>query len=523
MRAEDVYAELVDDDHQELVQLSLLRRLEETWFAPEQLTAYQATIKRLGRDSPFFNRLRLGAMPNISELLLSYLPPLTMVVTLQVHGDFLYAGAACSPPDGDPQQRLSQIKHMVTRMRVNASELHAYLLKLNELNLAIEKEFLISPALNQSLADQFGYILSHLDAWIVQPIVKELADSFWPYTTHIENVENPKKLVILPDYALWGFPLERCPSWSGLFDKAARSAVSRDFSLHAAAQRVSSFVEGPDGSDRKPLKAPVAAFQITTTSLLTDPFAEDVLKAADDPKTETLSMLHDRLIAAKCGVGKGYHGSMFVASPHDIKGMCMDSTAFISLGFSRFFATMPSKHFASQNLQQLSFLGLFNRCLNDPSFRRQTKSDSMKTMRQLEAENPYGTALMATFRGVRSIAMTMAPVPISLATRSMEVFCKTLKDSKPVADAFEQVLSQTIQDPSLRFLRATEGGELPPEARNSNAATDAKGGGKGAPAAAASEDAAVDLLPPHTQAAYILIGTPWIFGEMGAEAGGKKK
>jgi hypothetical protein len=524
MRAEDIYGELVEDDHQERVQMSLLYRLANTWFDPSQLTAYEASMKRLCKDSPFFQRLRIADLPPISELLLSYVPPLTLVVTLQLHDDYLYVGAACSPPDGaDPQQRLPQIKHMVTRMRVVASELNAYLLKLQELNASIEKEFIHEPALDRSLAEQFDWILARLDSKIVGPLVDELASFFWPYTTHIENSANPKQLVILPDYTLWGFPLERCRSFDRLFDKSCRSVVSRDFSFHAAAQRVRTYVEPADSKERKPLKGEVSAFRMDTTSLLTDPFAEDSVKASDDPKTETLSMLHDRLVSTKV-IGsekRSCNGSVFVASPQDIKTMLIDSSAFVSLGFSRFFTTMPAKHFASQDLRRLAFLGLFNRCVNDPSFRRQTKVDSMKTLRQVEAENPYGTALMATFRGVQCIVMTTQPVPIALAVRSVEVFGRQLQGGKPVSKAFEELLAQQIKDPELRFLRTKEGGELPAEAQGKPTAPDGKGGGKGAEP---QEQPGFDeLLQMHTQAAYSLIGTPWIFGESGPEAGGKKK
>jgi len=504
--------------------MKLLRRLASTWYDPTLLSAHQASIKRLRKDSPFFQRLRLSDLPPISELLLSYFPPLTLVVTLQMQGDFLYVGGALSPADGTPEQRLPQIKHMVTRMRIVASELNAYLLKLTELNLALEKELVISPGLNQPLAEQFEWILARLDSWIVQPIVNELASNFWPYTTNIDNPANPKQLVILPDYTLWGFPLERCPSFTGLFGPTTKSVVTRDFSLHAAAQRVRTFVEPAEGStDKKPLKAAVSGFRLDTTALLTDPFAEDVIKAPDDPKTESLSMLHDRLVSSKI-VGnekRSFHGSMFVASPYDIKGMLIDSSAFLSMGLSHFFATMPSKHFASQDLRRLALLGLFNRCMNDPAFRRQTKNDSMKTLRQMEAENPYGTGLMATFRGVQSILMVSAPVPLALATRSLEVFGRAVQGGKPVATAFGELLSQQIKDPKMRFLRANEGGELPPEARGGGDAADAKGKGKGTEVA---DDASLeDLLQAHSQAAYSLIGVPWIFGESGPEGGGGKK
>jgi hypothetical protein len=525
MRAEETYAELVEDDHQERVQMGLLQRLGSTWFDPTQLAAYQASVKRLCRDSPFFQRLRLADMPSINELLLSFLPPLTLVVTLQMHGDYLYVGAACTPADGDPQQRMPQIKHLVTRMHVVASELHALLLKLNELNLAIEKELIISPALNQDLVQRYDWIVSRLDSWIVQPIVRELATCCWPYTTHIENAANPKQLMLLPDHTLWGFPLERCRSFDKLFDTACRSVISRDFSLHVSAQRVRSIVEPAEGAERKPLKAAVPGFRLDTTSLLTDPFAEDVVKSTDDPKMETLSMLHDRLVTSKI-VGnekRSFHGSMFTASPHDIKGMLLDSSAFLSLGFSRFFVTMPAKHFASQDLRRLSLLGIFNRCLNDASFRRQTKIDSMKTLRQVEAENAYGTSLMASFRGVQTIVMTTAPVPIALASRCVEAFGRALQAGKPVSKAFEEILSQQIKDPNLRFTRALEGGELPPQARVSTVAGgDAKSGGKSADPKA-EQETFEDLLQAHTQAAYLLIGAPWIYGEPGSDAPKGKK
>jgi hypothetical protein len=500
--------------------MKLLRRLANTWFDPSPLVAHQSSTKRLCRESPFFQRLQLVDLPPISELLLSYFPPLTVVLTLQVHGDYLYVGAACSPPDGDPAQRLPKIKHMVTRMQIVASELAAFSLKLSELNSLIEKEFVQKPELPQSLAEQFDWILARLDSWIVQPVVRELANYFWPYTTNIDNIANPQQLVILPDYSLWGFPLERCPSFAQLFDKACRSVVTRDFSLHAAAQRVRSFVEPADGTDRKPLKAAVPAFRLDTTSLLTDPFAEDVVTASDDPKMETMSMLHERLVSTKV-IGsekRSFHGSMFAASPEDIKTMLIDSTAFLSLGFSRLFVTMPAKHFAAQDLRRLSLLGIFNRCVNDAAFRRQTKTDSIKTLRQTEAENPYGTSLMATFRGVQTIVMVTAPVPVALAMRSTEVFGRAVQGGQPLSKAMAEMLSQQIKDPQFRYVRATEGGELPAEARSGTA--DGKGAGKGAEKA--DEPGLDDLLQGHTMAAYSLIGVPWIYGEAGAE-GGKKK
>lgn len=128
---------------------------------------------------------------------------------------------------------------------------------------------------------------------------------------------------------------------------------------------------------------------------------------------------------------------------------------------------------------------------------------------------------MASFRGVQSIVMVSAPVPVALATRNIEVFSRALQGGKTVAKAVDEVLSQHIKDPNLRFLRAKEGGELPPEARSGAAVVDSKDAKR--PPAESPVSSEEHLLPLHTRAAYSIIGAPWLFGESGPEGGVKKK
>jgi len=534
LRAQYVMAELAPDDHPELVQLRLLRRLERQSVDPAGLRAYSATLKRLKAESPFFQRCMITDLPSISELLLSYIPPLTLVVTMQTRGDFVYVGATTSPPDGDHEGRLRQLKHFVTRVPVVEAEMHTYLSKLTELSQNIEKDLMTHPEIDGAYEDQFEWILHRIDTLIVEPLVEELAEVFWPHSTHIEHPANPQRVMLLPDSGLWGAPLECCASWAQLFGRNIRSAVSRDFSLHAAAWRVRHIVDPLEG-EKKPVKGNIPAFRLDKTALLTDPYAEDTLRKEENPNSETMCMMHQRLVNAKVlgSATKCCEGQQFTSSPLDMKTMLIDSSGFFSLGFSRFYVTMPAHHFASQDLHRLGVLGIFNKCINGQSFRRQTKTDSMKSAKQMAVESSYATALIAAFRGVQSTVMVSAPVPTPLALRNFEAFVKSLQTGKNLAKALEEVTRQQIQDTSFRYMRALEGGELPPEARapTIEPPEKGKGAGKGEPPPEARPDSPEshdhDLLPMHTQAAYTIIGPSWLIGEDaeggGGGGGGKKK
>jgi len=508
IRAEEIFQELLPEDHDERVQLHQLRRLETRWPFPAELEAYQAMKERLSTDSPLFQRLQLDKLPSIDELMLSHLPPLTLVVTFQFDGSHVYVAAACSPGEaGDRDTRLSQLRHLVARKDVVSAEVSALIHRLHEFSARIEKELITYPEVNADLSEKFALALSELESSLIEPLSRRLEAHFWPNGIHANSDSNPRHLMLLPDSLLWGVPLETMPCLLRLFGKRSYGSMSRDLSLHLAAQRVRAFTEV--SADGAPLKAVLPAARPSGTTLLTDVFSDDVLREAEKPaagqkKAETLCMLHQRLVDAKVigNAGQSCHGGTLAASPEDIKGMLADATAFYSLGYGRFFTTMSARHLASLNLRNLALLGLFHRVVNDGAFRRQTKTDSMKTIRQLAMENAYSTPLIAAFRGVLCSVLAVAPLPTAIAMRSFETFTKAMQAGKTANKAMEEVLVQRTESPGLRYNRLLEGGAQPGPAE--------------------TPPVPEDLLPLHTRSAYMVVGMPWVCAEEPAPEKKKK-
>lgn len=498
-RAEEFFGELLPEEHAERVQLQTLRELEETWPQPGALSAYRATLRRLQLESPLFQKLQLSELPPISELLLSNVPPGTLVVTLQIHDNFLYMGATCSPPpDPDPEARAAKLQHVTTRVAVREVELHSCIQKLSELNLLIEKELISSVEVDASFSAQYCDILRQVDTFLIKPLVTDLVSHFWQWGLGATHPSNPKQLLLLPDNFLWPLPLERFPSLLGLFAPPGHAAFARDFSLHLTAMRARTTPPCP---------------RAVSTVLLTDPFNDDVLRPNEDPKSETMCAMHKRLIETKVvgGAEKSINGQTLTPSPQDIKGMLADCTMFLSLGFGRFFTAMQARHLLSQDLRHIKLFALFMRAQNDGAFRRQTKADSMKSIKQQAMENSYGTPLLAAFRGVQCSIQVGAPVPVNLNMRCLETFAKGIQAGKPVAKALEEVLALTTDDPARRYERTLEGGAIP-----GAAPVDPK---KGAPPPA---EGAEELLPEHTRTAYFVVGVAWQPSETEAPVTKKK-
>jgi len=241
-----------------------------------------------------------------------------------------------------------------------------------------------------------------------------------------------------------------------------------------------------------------------STVLLTDAFNEDTLRASDNPKAETMGLMHERLVTNKVisGGEKSLHGGRLTASPGDVKGMLADSTIFVALGFGRFNATLPSVPFAAQDLRHLKLLALFHRAVNDRAFRRQTKTDSAKTIRQISFEDNYCTPLIAAYRGVQCMLQTTGPSPANLMIQATETFSKALQAGKTAAKALEEVLLLQVESPELRYQRILSGGATPP------------------PASGPDKQ---DLFPFHTKMVMHTVGPPWSPLEGGEVPGGKKK
>eukprot|EP00927_Polykrikos_kofoidii_P036873 TRINITY_DN31092_c0_g2_i1.p1 TRINITY_DN31092_c0_g2~~TRINITY_DN31092_c0_g2_i1.p1 ORF type:complete len:2358 (+),score=467.67 TRINITY_DN31092_c0_g2_i1:1061-7075(+) len=525
--AQESFDDLLPHNHSEVVQQRLLRRLEKAWVVPQVVGSYRTVVQRLQRESPWFQKTQLSELPSVSDLLLSYVPPKTLVVTLQVHEHYLYVGATCTPQEGaDQSVRLAQLRPFVSRFVLWESELLSCTRRLNELNLAIEKDLITSPYLSsEALQIEYGEILKEAEMIIGLPIAKALGNIFWKHGLNVEHVGNPQQMIILPDRALWSLPLERFDCLLRLCGFKNKGAISRDLSLHLAAQRVARVVEDPAGGDRKPLQARVPTARPESTVLFTDTFNEDTMLPNDSAASELLCAVHKRLVEAKIigNAALSTHGEQLTVSPGDIKVALADSTALLALGFGQFMNIVGSTTFAAQDLRHLALIALFQRSINYDAFRRQTKADSAKTLRQLALQSPFGVALVSGFRGVQCLLMAIAPVPTPIGARACEVFARGLQGGKTVAKAFEDVLNGEIADPALRYARTVEGGLLPggaPLLANLQA-IDPKAK---APAAAAPKEGETlhEWLPFHTQTAYTLIGVPWIVAESDGSAGKKK-
>lgn len=516
IRAEETLLEVLPQTHQEVVQLRVLRQLDANRTVPQSLKVYQATLNRLRRESPFFQRLDLVDLPPIADLMLSYVPPLTLVVTLHLHGGQLYIGAARSPAaDGDRSARLRQLRHKVLRLAMSEAEVGACVARLQELNQQLEKELALVDGLDPNLEAQYEEVLAEAQRVLAEPIARELAAHFWPLGVGLKHPSNPQQLVLLPDYTLWSLPLERMFPLLNLFGPRSHSAVSRDFSLHVAAQRVRRVVEA-DGKAVQPVQLRVPTVKADSTVLLTDAFNEDHLNSSDAPGSETAGMMHKRLVEAKL-VGNDrlsfprLQEPPFDASPKDIKAMLFACSALYSLTFGRFLHAMDSASFAAMDLSRVALLAIFGRCVNDKAFRRQTKANSVKTARLLAAENDYGFPLMAAFRGVQCTVVSAAPLPTCLAMRCLDVFLRSMKGGKTVGEAMEDALAQPCSDPESRHCRPPQGGFVVPGSDK---------GSKGASPTPASDGS--DLLPFHTKSALMVVGAAWL-SEDSSAPGGKKR
>jgi len=347
---------------------------------------------------------------------------------------------------------------------------------------------------------------------------------FFPLGSHAEHPLNPKQILMLPDATLSHFPLERLPSILQLTGNTNHSAFARDLSLHLFAQRVRGHVEAEGGPHQ--MQADYKIIKPDAVTLLTDPFSEDTLRPAEDPTSETMSAVHKRLEADKV-VGDGLHGGMYAASPNDITGMFADCSAFLFLGFGRFFTMLPSNFFSSEDLRHVSLMMFFGRSINDLAFRRQTKTDSMKSQKQLAAESTYGLALMAAFRGVQCVVMSTSPVPIAIGMRTAETFIRALHSGKSAAKSLEDCLNLQTERPDLRYLRNLEGGKAPTQRyiptgdgradRASLLATqpsDTPSTQQGAQKE--------NLLIFHSRSAFLTCGVPWVSYGAAAAAAAKK-
>eukprot|EP00746_Dinoflagellata_sp_MGD_P126781 gnl/MRDRNA2_/MRDRNA2_61526_c0_seq1.p1 gnl/MRDRNA2_/MRDRNA2_61526_c0~~gnl/MRDRNA2_/MRDRNA2_61526_c0_seq1.p1 ORF type:complete len:2705 (-),score=625.35 gnl/MRDRNA2_/MRDRNA2_61526_c0_seq1:121-7452(-) len=527
LRALDIFSEVMPHDHQECVQMGQLEHIENGWYYPPALEPYTRTTGRLMNESPLMQRLRLDELPPVTDLLLSYIPPLTLVVILQLHERYLYVGAACSPAEGAPADgtRADGLRYLVNRIPVDESSVYSRVQKVVEQNTSIEKDLILQTELNESFAEHYELVMTEVDRFLMAPVSQMLELEFFPLGAQAEHPLNPKQILLLPDATLSNFPLERLPSIMSLTGSTNHAAFARDLSLHVFAQRVRGHVEAEGGPHQ--MQAEYKVVKADEVTLLTDPFSEDMLRPAEDPTSETMCAVHKRLEKDSI-VPRGLHGQMYTASPADMVGMFADASAFLFLGFGRFFTMLPASCMSSEDLRHVSLLVNFGRSINDLAFRRQTKTDSMKSQKQLAAESTYGLAVMSAFRGVQCVVMATSPVPIAISMRTGEMFIRNLKEGKSAAKSLEECLNVLTDRPDLRYLRNLEGGKAPTqryvptgEGRSDRASLVSQ------PAETPSTQTGAvmqkeNLLIFHSRSAFQIIGVPWVSYGGGAAPPGKK-
>lgn len=499
--------------------MRLLRLLEAHWPQPQTLGAYRSVLSRLSHESPLFQRLQWSSLPPVKELLLSSVPAWTLVITIQTHNSHVYIGAACTPGEPEPPAKGGknaeppppppEMRYWVGRVALNQCDLHRCMVRLQEVNLGIEKEMLHTGKLNEALADQYQQLLKEAEDAILKPILPELVAKFCPEAdpaTGVVPPGMPKQILLLPDSLLWPLPFEHFESLSTLLAAPGPAAFARDLSLHSLAFRS---------------RTPPPTTRPASSALLTDAFNEDQLRSEDDPKSETMCSAHKRLVEAKIisNADKSLNGQLLAASPEDIKGILTDVTMFFALGLGKFFSTINATHFASMDLRHVKLLGIFHRGQNDQSFRRQTKTDSMKTVQQLAMENAYGVALIATFRGAQCVVSAGVPVPVPLQLRAFDAFVRGIQGLKSTAKSLEDVFALQVDHPDQRYVRVQEAAGAADGKKGKEAPKDAKKPGQGQEEPSTKED----LLPKHTQDAYIAVGLAWAASDAAEAAGGKKK
>lgn len=267
IREEKVFKEKLPEDHDERVQLHLLRNLERRWPFPTELSIYKALKQRLETESTFFQRLQLDKLPAIEDILLSHLPASTLVVSLQFRGSFIYMGAVCTPPETvtDRGERVARLAPLVARHTVAPSEVHAAISRILVTRSQIEKQLLAQPEPDPQLQANLEQTVQEVEVHLMDPLSRRLEASFWPCSANAElpAIPNPKQLVLLPDSSMAAIPFETMPSFTRLFG-SGNDRIMRDHSLHMLAQRVRASTDVVDA----PLKVPLQTATAKSSTLL---------------------------------------------------------------------------------------------------------------------------------------------------------------------------------------------------------------------------------------------------------------
>lgn len=207
------------------------------------------------------------------------------------------------------------------------------------------------------------------------------------------------------------------------------------------------------------------------------------------------------------------------------------------LGFSKLLISVSSSELVSQDLRHCEGLFLFQRGMNDASFRRQKAK--FGDILLANNENLYGTALLATLRGVKTMILPNTPSTVPFLQRvALDFLDGVFNRGLSVYRGLNQPVYRGVKAAKVRELEAktaedggVEGaGAPPPAGAEQQAAAGGAAGGdqhvdtdlsKVRPTWKTMEELVADaencVYPPLLRNSLLTVGISWM------AAGGEKK
>ncbi|CEM36106.1 unnamed protein product [Vitrella brassicaformis CCMP3155] len=535
-------------DHPDMVLLERLGAMEVEWRDASTLDAWGNIERSLCQKSPLYTMLQCWQL-SVPQLCNDMLPRSLMVMSLQLHDGHLYAAVAVTPPMPEqtggggggkgkeakkdskkdakgkaasplPTEELPppETRYRVYRLPLPPSLLLDRIDGLNEAAAAMRTHLVFADHVPTTTQNRTQEVLDAVDR-LISPIMHFIEADFWPLGRFWQHSLSPTHLLYLPSRELRGLPFEQLACVKGMFGHN----VTRDFSLHLFVHRmtmpllqsnheeaITAFQTAMRSSTVETLTMPETQVERNKVTLVSDPYNEDTLNTDG----ETLIDTHKRIVQSE-NLSSPLHftGDTYTPSRDDFNRILMESSGLVYTGFGRVLSAFGgSKVAGNLHLGHMKMVALLVMASNDAAVRRQTKSDSTKTLAELKTDQAHATALLLSFRGVRSVLSVISPVPTLLIQKAADSLVTSMaKNKEPVFAARKSLLQHEVPVVE-RYQRIgqTEAAQLPPDMAEAPQGDDS--GSEG-------EKTAL-LFDAYSASSLVCYGLPWVRVAVG-EATGK--